>query len=274
MLYKLSSQGQCNDLKAGKTPSVALATNAVADTVADAGKIPAVALVVSSAADPLADATAIPAVALAIPSVAVGGDAGNLSVMALALTSVVEGGAIPAVAPAIPMAAVGGDVGKIPAMASVMASAVDTGAIPVVASAIPTATVGGYAGKIPTVLLTTYAVADALAIPTAAVVGDVGSESIATEDDTINGMLPNMMWEDDSMVGDGGDVDDDACSTDSFSGFSDPGGQFAIRTRVFTITIGQVPTCFLMDIAATVVLSKLYNAMIWSESLSTMCFFN
>ena len=52
---------------------MALATNAVADMVADAGKIPAVALVVSSAADPLADGTAIPAVALAIPLVAVGG---------------------------------------------------------------------------------------------------------------------------------------------------------------------------------------------------------
>ena len=167
--------------------------------------------------------------------------------MALALTSVVEGGAIPVVAPAIPMAAVGGDVGKIPAMASVMESAVDMGAIPVVVSVIPTAKVGGYAGKIPTVLLTTYAVVDAFAIPTAAVVDDVGSESIATEDDTINGMLPNMMWEDDSMVGDGRDVDDDACSTDSFSEFLDPGGQFAIRTRVFTITISQVPTCFLMD---------------------------
>ena len=33
------------------------------------------------------------------------------------------------------------------------------------------------------------------------------------------------------MVGDGGDVDDDACSTDSFSGFLDPGGQFAITNE-------------------------------------------
>ena len=40
-----------------------------------------------------------------------------------------------------------------------------------------------------------------------------------------------MMWEDDSTVGDGGDVDDDACSTDSFSGFLDPGGRFAITNE-------------------------------------------
>jgi len=65
----------------------------------------------------------------------------------------------------------------------------------------------------------------------AAVVSDAGSESIAVEDDTINGMMPTMMWEDDSTVGDGGDVDDDACSTDSFSGFSDPGGRFAITNE-------------------------------------------
>ena len=50
--------------------------------VADAGKIPAVALAVSSAVDPLADTMAIPAVALSIPSVAVGGDVGNISMMA------------------------------------------------------------------------------------------------------------------------------------------------------------------------------------------------
>ena len=55
-----------------------------------------------------------------------------------------------------------------------------------------------------------------MAIPVAAVVSDAGSESIAVEDDTINGMMPTMMWEDDSTVGDGGDVDDDACSTDFF----------------------------------------------------------
>ena len=35
------------------------------------------------------------------------------------------------------------------------------------------------------------------------------------------------------------------------------------RTRVFTITIGQVPTCYLMDIAATVVLSRLNSMKIY-----------
>ncbi len=90
----------------------------------------------------------------------------------------------------------------------------------------------------------------ASAIPAAAVGGDAGSESIVAEDDTISGdginktprnllllidcgwelgsdcdlMMPTMTWEDDSTVGDGGDVEDDACSTDSFSGFLDPGG--------------------------------------------------
>jgi hypothetical protein len=44
-------------------------------------------------------------------------------------------------------------------------------------------------------------------------------------------MMPTMTWEDDSTVGDGGDVDDDACSTDSFSGFLDPGGRFAITNE-------------------------------------------
>ena len=120
----------------------------------------------------------------------------------------------------------------IPAMASAMASVVDMGAIPVVASAIPTAVVGEYTGNIiPMVLLAKYAAADAMAIPVVAVVGDAGSESIAAEDNTINGMMPTMMWEDDPMVGDGGDVDDDACSTDTFSRFSDPGGQFAITNE-------------------------------------------
>jgi len=186
---------------------------------------------VSSAADLLADTTAISAVALAIPVVVVGGDAGNISVMALAVTSAVEGGAILAVASAIPTAAVGGDAGKIPTMASAMASAVDAEAIPAVALAIPTEAVGGYGGKIPTVALAMYAAADAVAIPVAAIVGEAGSESIAAEDDTINGMMPTMMWEDDSRVGDGGDVHDDACSTDSFSGFSDPGGQFSFTNE-------------------------------------------
>ena len=35
------------------------------------------------------------------------------------------------------------------------------------------------------------------------------------------------------------------------------------RTRVFTITIGQIPTCYLMDIAATVVLSRLNSMKIF-----------
>jgi len=111
-------------------------------------------------------------------------------------------------------------------MLSAMAS---TWAIPVVALAIPTAAVWGYAGKIPTVSLATYVAADAVAIPAAAVVGDAGSESIAAEDNTINGMMPTMMWEDDSTVGDGGDVDDDTCSTDFFSGFY--GSRWAICNR-------------------------------------------
>ena len=71
----------------------------------------------------------------------------------------------------------------------------DVGAIPAEASAILTAAVGGDAGKIPTVGSATYAAADAVAIPAAAVVGDAGSESIAAEDDTINGMMPTMMWD-------------------------------------------------------------------------------
>ena len=146
ILYKLSSQGQRNDLKAWKSPDVASATNAVVDAAAfpmvasvlpkaavmgDAGKFPAVASTVASEADPVADAVTFPAVAVAIS-----------------------------------MAAVMGDAGKISAMASTVAS-----------------------------------VADA------------------------------MTWEDDSTVGDGGDVDDDACSTDSFSGFVDPGGRFAITNE-------------------------------------------
>jgi len=164
ILYKLSSQGRRYDLEAGKSPAEASATNAVADTAADAAafpavasvlptvavmgdawKIPVVATAVLSAADPLADTTAIFTVALAIPAVVVGGDAGNISVMALVVTSAVEGGAMPVVVSSIPMAAVGGEAGNISAMASAMASAVDAGAIPTVASAIPTAAVGGYA---------------------------------------------------------------------------------------------------------------------------------
>jgi len=67
----------------------------------------------------------------------------------------------------------------------------------------------------------TYAAADAAAIPTGASAIHAG----AVVGDS------SMTWEADSMVGDGGDVDDDACSTDSFSGFSDPGGQFAITNK-------------------------------------------
>ena len=63
--------------------------------------------------------------------------------------------------------------------------------------------------KIPKVA---YAVDDdTVAIPVEGAVGDTGS-------------MPTMMWEDYSTVGDGGDVHDNACSTDSFSGFLDPGG--------------------------------------------------
>ena len=45
-----------------------------------------------------------------------------------------------------------------------------------------------------------------------------------------------------------------------FQDFRIQEGDLPSRTRVFTITFGQVPTCFLMDIAATVVLSRL-NSM-------------
>ena len=76
--------------------------------------------------------------------------------------------------------------------------------------------VGGDTRKIPKVA---YAVDDdTVAIPVEGAVGDTGS-------------MPTMMWEDYSTVGDGGDVHDNACSTDSFSGFSDPGGRFAITNE-------------------------------------------
>ena len=55
ILYKLSSQGRHNDLKAGKSHAVALATNTVVDTAADVA--------------------AFLAVVLALPAVAVMGDA-------------------------------------------------------------------------------------------------------------------------------------------------------------------------------------------------------
>jgi hypothetical protein len=50
ILYKLSSQGQRNDLNAGKSPAVALVTNVAVDAVADAAAIPALALAISVAA--------------------------------------------------------------------------------------------------------------------------------------------------------------------------------------------------------------------------------
>ena len=76
-----------------------------------------------------------------------------------------------------------------------MESAVDAGAIPAEASAILMAAVGGDAGKVPTVGLAMYAAADVVASPVAAVVGDMRSESIAAEDNTINGMMQTMMWD-------------------------------------------------------------------------------
>jgi hypothetical protein len=91
ILYKLSSQGRRNDLKAGKSPAVASVTN----TVVDGG----------------ADAAAIPTVALAVPAAAVMGDAGKIPAVASAVASVVDsvadGMAISAVVLAIPAAAVG-----------------------------------------------------------------------------------------------------------------------------------------------------------------------
>ena len=111
------------------------------------------------------------------------------------MESAVDAGAIPAEASAILMAAVGGDAGKIPTLVSAVASAVDVGAIPAETSVILMAAVGGDAGKVPTVGLAMYAAADVVAIPVAAVVGDMRSESIAAEDNTINGMMQTMMWD-------------------------------------------------------------------------------
>ena len=168
ILYKLSSHGGRNDLKAWNSPAVASASNAVVDAavfpvvasvlpvavvMGDTGKFPAVVSMVASAADPVSDA-----VALAIPTAVVMGDAGKIPMMASAVASVADAVAISKVASAIPMAVVGWDGGKIPMVASATNEAADTAA-------------------------------------------------------------------------DGGDVDDNARSTDSFSGFSDPGGQFAITNE-------------------------------------------
>ena len=156
ILYKLSSQGQRNDLKAWKSPIAALAMNAVVDVagfpavasalpvavvMGDAGKFPVVASTVASAADPVADAVAFPAVALAIHTAAVMGDAGKIPAMASAVASVAAAGAISAVELAIPTAVVGWDAGKIPTVASATYAAADAEAIPTAASAIPAAAV-------------------------------------------------------------------------------------------------------------------------------------
>ena len=171
------------------------------------------------------DTAAFPAVALALPAVAVMGDAGKFpavaSMVASAADPMADAVAFPAVALAIPTAAVMGDAGMIPTMASAVASVADAVAISAVASAIPTAVVGWDAGKIPTVASVTYVAVDAAAIPAEASAIPAGA--------VVGGA--SMTWEDDSTVGDGGDEDGNACSTDSFSGFSDPGGRFAITNE-------------------------------------------
>ena len=114
-----------------------------------------------------------------------------------------------------------GDMGKIPTVSSAVSSSadpmVDAKAISTVVSKFFMAGVGGDTRKIPKVA---YAVDDdTVAIPVEGAVGDTGSS------------MPTMMWDDYSTVGDGGNVHDNACSTDSFSGFSDPGGRFAITNE-------------------------------------------
>ncbi len=114
-----------------------------------------------------------------------------------------------------------GDMGKIPTVASAVLSSadpmVDATAISTVESKFFMVGVGGDTRKIPKVAYTVDY--DTVAIPVEGAVGYTGS-------------IPTMMWEDYSTtVGDGGDVHDNACSTDSFSGFSDPGGQFAITNE-------------------------------------------
>jgi hypothetical protein len=114
-----------------------------------------------------------------------------------------------------------GDMGQIPTLSSVVLSSVDTmvggaKAISTVVSKFSMAGVGGDTPKIPKV----DAVDEdtTVAIPVEGAVGDTGT-------------MPTMMWDDYSTVGDGGNVHDNACSTDSFSGFSDPGGRFAITNE-------------------------------------------
>jgi hypothetical protein len=107
-----------------------------------------------------------------------------------------------------------GDMGQIPTVSSAVLSSVDTmvdaKAISTVVSKFFMAGVGGDTPKIPKV----DAVDEdtTVAIPVEGAVGDTGT-------------MPTTMWDDYSTVGDGGNVHDNACSsTDSFSGFSDPGG--------------------------------------------------
>jgi hypothetical protein len=93
---------------------------------------------------------------------------------------------------------------------------VDAKAISTVVSKFFMAGVGGDTPKIPKV----DAVDEdtTVAIPVEGAVGDTGT-------------MPTTIWDDYSTVGDGGNVHDNACSTDSFSGFSDPGGRFAITNE-------------------------------------------
>ena len=90
-----------------------------------------------------------------------------------------------------------GDMGTIPTVASAVSSdpMVDATALSTGVSKFITAGVGGDTWKIPKV-------------------------AYAVDDDTV--AIP---------VEGGGDVHDNACSTDSFSGFSDPGGRFAITNE-------------------------------------------
>jgi hypothetical protein len=93
---------------------------------------------------------------------------------------------------------------------------VDAKAISTVVSKFFMAGVGGDTPKIPKVGAVDE---DTVAIPVEGAVDDTP------------GTMPTMMWDDYYTVGDGGNVHDNACSTDSFSGFSDPGGRFAITNE-------------------------------------------
>ncbi len=92
-----------------------------------------------------------------------------------------------------------GDMGSIPTVASAVSSSadpmVDATALSTAVSKFIMAGVGGDTWKIPKV-------------------------AYAVDDDTV--AIP---------VEGGDDVHDNACSTDSFSGFLDPGGQFAITNE-------------------------------------------